>query len=125
MGIVGYTDADQCNNLYYPPTYFQGVVNDMENVILTKSESLRQWVQKTGNCSLVLLSSAETDIIYVEPVKCKVELVVHCSTMYHCLYGSHFIVCQSGDDAVCYLCFGLPHQCGERSCRDSVTCLLG
>lgn len=90
----------------------------MEKVILTNSGSLWRWMEKTGYCSTILLSSAETTISYFEPVNFKVELMVHCSITCNCLYGSNSFVCPSGDDAVYCLCFGLPPQCEERSCRD-------
>lgn len=105
---------------HHHPIFFSLVCRTiaMEKVILTKSGSLWRWAEKTGYCSTILLSCAETAISYFEPVNCKVELMVHCSIMCNCLYGSHSFVCMSGDDVVYCLCFGLPPQCGERSCRD-------
>lgn len=90
----------------------------MEKVILANSGLLWLWVQKTGYCPTILLSSAKTAISYFEPLNCKVQFMVHCSMMCNSLYGSLSFVCLSGADALYCLRFGLPPQCGERSCRD-------
>lgn len=110
----------ECAPTHYHLISFQGVPQLWKRVGYCVGR-----VEKTGCCSTILLSSAETAISYFEPVNCEAELMVHCSVMCNCLYGSHSLVCLSGDDAVYCLSFGFPPQCGERSCCYSVTPLLG
>ena len=80
---------------------------------------------------VIMSSGGENRMLQHNPIVCwnsrqlfstckrlNVDLMVHCYTMCHRLYGECSFVGLFGDDAVYCPCSGFPPHCGERSCRE-------